>query len=651
MQFTRHQAATAFLCLTGIWLLTHRYHGIHHDGLFYAVQTLAHDAPARFEHDLFFAFGSQNDYTLFTPPYAWLSRQIGLGRAAFCLLVAAQIIWAVAAFQIARQWLHGTFLVAGLALLFALPRHYGSDGVFHYAEPFLTARIWAESLVLAGVAATLHDRIRLASGLVLGAFLLHPIIALPGVLFLAAYRLHKHWKWIPLLIAITLLAAAALPAMDGTWIELARRRAPFVFINQWHWEEWAEPFTWIGILLAAARAMAPARNAFLALALTGAAGITLAAIGNLTGAALMLQAQPWRCLWLLKVCGLLALVALVMQRWRCSAADRWLLAGFGAAALTANTLGGPVAVLLALLANALWRREAPPDVPRWVAWGAGLALVAVLLETLLALLQEVGFLLERISGGIAPNMRWPLGDLASGFNGPLALLLPALAVALALAARHRPLAAATAAAVCLSAASWGWYRADDPLQNLLFRSANARPFEREIPPNATVYWERNMLYAWFLLGQGNYASLQQSVGVVFSRQSANEARRRLARISAFGSADSDIGADGTLISSRVLPSSRLPQLADLATLCRDPVLDFVILRQSLGASPLPQWMDPLGNGPWYLHRCEDFRPRAAAPPPPLSPPPPSRSAPPHRLRSTPVPAPASVRAENDAGSR
>lgn len=617
MPLSRIQSLVALLALSAIWLLTHRYHGIHHDGLFYAVQTLARDAPARFEHDLFFAFGSQDDYTLFTPPYAWLSRQIGLGRAAFCLLVAAQIIWAVAAFQIARQWLHGLFLVAGVALLFALPRQYGSDQVFHYAESFLTARIWAESLVLAGVAATLRGRIRLAAASVCGAFLLHPIVALPGVLFLAAYRLQKHRKWIPALIAITLLAAAALPAMDGAWIELARRRAPFVFIDRWHWAEWAEPFTWIGILLAAARAMAPARSAFLALALTGGAGIALAAIGGLSKAAPLIQAQPWRCLWLIKACGLLALVALFMQRWRCSAADRWLLAGFGAAALTAGTLGGPVALILALLANALWRRDAPPDVPRRVSWSAGMALFAVLLETLLALLQEGGFLLERISGGISPNLRWPLGDLASVFNGPLALLLPPLAVALVLAARRRPLAAAAAGAICLSAASWGWYRADEPVQNLLFRSANARPFEREIPPHATVYWEGNFLYSWFLLGQANYASLQQSVGVVFSRQSAEEARRRLARISAFGSADSDIGPDGMLILPRERPPQRLPQLADLATLCRDPVLEFVILGQPLGASPLPRWKDPLGNGTWYLHRCEDFSPRPAAPPPPL----------------------------------
>ncbi len=607
MHFSRHQTVTAALSLSAIWLLTHRYHGIHHDALFYAVQALAHAAPARFEHDLFFAFGSQDDYTLFTPVYAWLSKQVGLGRAAFMLLVAAQCIWVFAVVQIARQWLHGIYLVAGLALLFALPGQYGYDPVFHYAESFLTARVWAENLVLAGVAATMRGRIPLSAAALGGACLLHPIMALPGVLFLAAYHGQKYWKWLPLMFVLALAAALAMPAMDAPWIELVRRRAPFVFIDQWRWQEWLEPFTWIGVLLAAARGVAPARNAFLALALTGTAGLGLAAIASITKAALFVQAQPWRCLWLLKVCGILALAAMFMHRWRRSSADRWLLAGFAAAALTASSLGGATAMVLAVLANVLWRRQAPPDLPRWVTPGAALALFAVLLETLLALLQQGGYLLERIQDALAPDKHWPVGDLASPLYGPLALLLPPLAVALVMVAKRRPASTVGAALICLLAATYGWYRADDPLQNHVFGATNVRPFDREIPPDATVYWQDNFLYTWFLLGQGNYASAQQSVGVVFSRQTAQETRRRLARISAFSATDSDIGPDGMLLPVNRQPPVHAPQAADLATLCQDPILHSVILRLPLGAAAHPTWVDPVGNGTWYLHRCDSFR--------------------------------------------
>jgi hypothetical protein len=328
---------------------------------------------------------------------------------------------------------------------------------------------------------------------------------------------------------------------------------------------------------------------------------------DLTKAALLVQVQPWRCLWLLKIGGILALAALFRHRWHRSAADRWLLAGFTAAALTAGSLGGFTALLLALLANALWRRESPPELPRWVAPGAAAALFAVLLETLLALLQQGSFLLERIRNAASSAGHWPVGDLASPFQGSLALLLPPLAVALVMVARSRPASTAATALVCLLAASSGWYRAHDPLQDHLFRTTNSRPFDREIPPDATVYWQDSFLYAWFLLGQGHYASTQQSVGVVFSRQTAQEARRRLALISPFSATDSDIGPDGMLLPVNRQAPVHVPQSADLTTLCRDTILHSVILRRPLGVPPHPTWVDPLGNATWYLHRCDSYR--------------------------------------------
>lgn len=604
MPLTRHQALVAFLGLAAIWLLTHRYHGIHHDALFYAVQALAHDAPERFAQDLFFAFGSQGDFTLFTPLQAWLSRRLGLEQAAFVLLIGAQCVWILAAVLIARRWVHGPHLVVALALLFALPRQYGANAAFHYAESFLTARVWAEGLVLAGVAATLQARQLLAALAMLTAFMVHPIIALPGVLFLAALHTVSWWRWTLLLGLVVLAASFALPAMDEPWLEMVRIRAPYVFIDLAHWQEWVEPFAWIGILSAAASGMPSARKPLLALALMGSAGIALAAIGTLTKAALIVQAQPWRCLWLLKVCGLPALVAVFMQRWHRSSADRWLLAGLAAAALTANTLGGAVALLLAPLAAALWRRDAVPVLPRWLAPAGTIALLAVLLETIVAMLQQAGILLERLRGGSGHDPRWPAGDPASLFDSPLALLLPLVAALLVRAAGRRAAVALAAATLCLAGAAYGWYRADDPLQKLLFTPAGGRPFDREIPPAATVYWEDNFLYSWFLLGQGNYASFQQSVGVVFSPQAAAEARRRLARIAAFGASDSDIAPDGRPLPAGRPRLHRLPQPGDLAELCRDPILHSVILRQPLGATRRPQWADPLGNGIWYLHRCD-----------------------------------------------
>lgn len=595
----------AILALAAVWLLTHRYFGIHHDGLFYAAQALAHADPSAFRHDLFFAFGSQDDYSLFGRIHAWLTGLLGPGRAALLLLVTAHLVWALAAYAIARQWLSGLFLWIGLALVFALPRDYGAQGglhqgLFHYAENFLTARSWAEALVLAGIAASLRGHRWTALAALAAGFLCHPIIALPGVVFFVVFHAQPGARQVALLALAAAAAAFALPGMDADWLAIVRHRAPFVLLDSWEWGELVEPFTWIGILLAAATATAlPIRRACLSLALTVATGFYLALLGVATHATLLIQAQPWRSLWLIKVAALLALTEMIARRWHRSAADRWLLAGLIAAAMTANTLGGPVALLLAGMARFGWRNGAPPGLPRWLPLVGGTTLALVLLESALALLQQLAYLAERLQEWANPASHMPPGDPAAFLQGPLAILLP-VGLALLLRAHFRyPKAAVLATLLCLAVSAAGWYRANDMLQTTLYSAVPQRPFDELIARNDTVYWQNNFLYTWFLLRQGNYASKQQSVGVVFSRATAMESTRRLARLAAFGSTDTDLPAG----KKAGHPATR----ADLVELCADRVLDKVVVNHRIEDMEAPQWLDPLSAAHWFLYRCADFR--------------------------------------------
>jgi hypothetical protein len=597
---------TAALALAAIWLLTHRYFGIQHDGYYYAAQALARANPEAFRHDLFFEFGSQDDYSLFSHAYAWLSGVMGLDRAAFLLLVAAHLAWALAAYALARHWLPGRSRWLGLALVFALPGHYGAQldtasDILRYAEGFLTARSWAEALVLAGVAASLAGRRRLALAAIAGAALCHPIMALPGVIFLAAFHLRPGARHLTLLALLAAGAAWALPEMDAAWLAEVRRRARYLLLDTWAWGELGEPMAWIGILLAAATtAPAPLRHVCRSLALAGATGFYLALLATATHAAWLIQAQPWRCLWLLKIAGLLALTGMFAQRWQRSAADRWLLAGLAAAALTATTLGGPVALALAAAAHVGWRAGQAPQLPRWLPAAGGVALGVVLLEAALAILQQLAYLGQRLLEWADPRGILPQGDPAAFFQGPLALLLPlGLALLVRLSAR-RPRAAVFTATLSLAVAAVGWYRADDPLQTTLFAAATARPFGARIARTETVYWQNQALYTWFLLRQGNYASRLQGASSLFSRATALESVRRLDRLAAFGSTDTDLPADRK--------SGHRATRADLVTLCADPVLDAVILGYAVDAVAVPRWPDPLTGADWHLYRCDGVRP-------------------------------------------
>ncbi len=595
----------AILALAAIWLVTHRYFGIQHDGLLYAAQALARNDPLAFRHDLFFVFGSQDDYSLFSHAYAWLSGLLSLSRAALVLLVAAHVAWVLAAYALARHWLKGMTLWIGLALVFALPGHYGSQldtahDILRYAEGFLTARSWAEPLVLAGVAATLAGHHRLAFAAVAAAFLCHPIMALPGVFFLACVHLQPGPKHLAVLAVLAAIVAFALPEMDAAWLAEVRRRARYLLLDSWSWGELAEPLAWIGILLAAATsAAAPVQRACRAVALAGATGYYLALLGTASHAALLIQAQPWRCLWLLKIAGLLALTGMFAGRWGRSAADRWLLAGLAAAAITAGTLSGPVALTLAGVAHFGWKNGAPPELPRWLPVAGGLALAAVLLESVLAILQQLAYLAQRLFEWVNPTSAMPKGDLAAFLQGPLALLLP-LGLVLILRVRSRcPKAATMVAAMCLAAAATGWYRANDAQQTALFSTTVPRPFGEQIARTETVYWQNNSLNTWFLLRQGNYASKLQGASALFSRATAMESIRRLDKLAAFGSTDTDLPTERK--------TGHRATRADLATLCADPVLDVVVLNHVADKLDVPSWFDPLTNANWHLYRCNTFR--------------------------------------------
>ncbi len=602
---SRSARATALLSLAAIWLFTHRYFGIQHDGLFYAVQALARADPAAFRHDLFFAFGSQDDYSLFSHAYAGLIEILGLGQTALVLLLTAHLAWALAAHALARRWLQGVSLWLGLALVFALPRQYGAQGDFpqdilRYAESFLTARSWAEPLVLAGIAACLGGRYRLALAAIGAGLLCHPLIALPGLIFLLLFMVRPGLKTLAFLALAAALVAGVLPAMDHEWLGMVRRRAPFVLLDTWQWGELAEALAWTGILLAAASGATPAeRRGYLALALTGIAGLYLSLLGTATHAALLIQAQPWRCLWLLKVAAILALVAMFAARWRRSTADRWLLAGLAAAAMTAHGPGGPVALLLAAIAHAGWQQGTPPELPRWLPLAGGFALAVVLLESVLALMQQLAYLAQRLVEWADPAGAMPKGDPAAYLQGPLALLLPAGLALLLVSCRRYPGPSVLAASLALIISAVGWYRADDIWQRTLFSISPQRPFGDLIARHETVYWQDNFQYTWFLLRQGNYASTDQSVGVVFSSATTREAIRRLDRLAAFGSRDTDRAGERQ--------KGQRATRSGLTGLCQDKALDVVILAHRIDAADAPQWVDPLSSTPWYLYRCAAFR--------------------------------------------
>lgn len=163
------------------WLLTRPYQGIWHDGIFYTVQALRHLHPERYAQDVFFLYGSQDDYSFYSVLQAWLINIFGIEGAFLSLTLAGAALWLYALLRLLARWLPPTRLALMMILVLSADAHYGGFDMFAYGERFASPRIFSEALVLLSISLLLEGR-RASAGFVLaGAALIHLLIALAGI--------------------------------------------------------------------------------------------------------------------------------------------------------------------------------------------------------------------------------------------------------------------------------------------------------------------------------------------------------------------------------------------------------------------------------------------------------------------------------------
>ncbi|MGO8977615.1 MAG: hypothetical protein ACLQNV_29365, partial [Steroidobacteraceae bacterium] len=198
--------------MAAIWLLTHRYGGITNDAQLYAIQALARIHPS-LGKDLYLQNVSQDHYTVLTPLYAAVIRSMGLAPAALLLMILCRVCGLAAAWLLVRRFANPAAAALALALLIIVPGSYGGSGVFHTAEDFLSARSFAEALVVSALACHFGGYRRLGLAIASATLLVHPLMALPGVLLLICIGLPTR---VTVILAIGAIAAIACIAATAT---------------------------------------------------------------------------------------------------------------------------------------------------------------------------------------------------------------------------------------------------------------------------------------------------------------------------------------------------------------------------------------------------------------------------------------------------
>ena len=612
-------AAAALLA----WMLAaHPYWGIWHDGTLYFGQALLNSRVPQLAQDLFFASGSQDGYSIYSAVVAPLYRLLGQAATHITAVLCSWALMAGGVLALLRplqaSGLSNAWGLWGLLAFAVVTPIYGGGWVFGYAEPFLTARTFAEPLLLAALVALARGRTGVTAGLLVAAAALHPLMSLPVVViaWCFAVQADRRWLWALAALPVALAAAVAgwapwsglLRRYDPDWWSMINTATPQVLPTRWTALEAGTVLVDVTVLATVARLRPPdalgrlLRAAVLAAVLLFAAALVLA-----DGLRLVLptQLQLWRVHWIAH------LLAVVLSPWL--VARLWQLGGLWPVSACALVLAlinihclsphGVAALLLwaGVSAVALRVRDVSALV-RWLACGGiGLAIVATSATRLGTLLQ--------LQAWQIPEAGWAgLFLLAASFP---AIAMPAFAGLLALQAQGRAgrAAAGLLSAAFLLAVALHWDQRSDLARATETPPGAAHPFQAYIPPDASVYWPGELAPVWGLLERRHDFSPQQGAGMLFHRDNAlafgarRETYRAISEDHARCRAGALMAQDG-----QVLRDCDMPALHRLADLCAAPQPPgYLVLARPLRLSPLATWQPPPHREPPQTFALYDCR--------------------------------------------
>jgi hypothetical protein len=618
-----HQGlATLALGLTALalWALTHEYRGLVLDGQIYAVQALAKLRPS-LNSDLFLANTTQDQFTIFSRVYAWVIAAIGLNPAAMLLTGLFSFWFLYATWILTASLFDADYAWLGVFLILITGGHYGAFAVFHFLEPFLTARLPAEALVVTALALTARGWINAGFAIAIVAFFFHPLMALPGLLLLICLFMPLRMSMIGaacgivacLLVAIVATkvpsAGRLLPPMDGTWLYVVRERSQFLFLQLWTIKDWElnlRPFVCLA-LTATVLGEQRVRKIAISAMLVGATGLAVAGIASLAGPAVLIQGQAWRWVWITSLVSVVFLLPTARALWTrapCGPACALALVAAWSFPAYIGFLFAIAAAAIWMVRETHWLQEA--RLIRWVMVLIGIAIIA------LSLVETAHVI---TSAHIATK------DFSTASTGrtiaTLRIWLIVVAALMFALVKLDSSSAAPLAISCVVGLASALFLYQSFLKSRSFGSpADINEFadwRKAIPPESTVFVTNGHdsgSFVWFTLQRNNYLSPGQSAGVVFSRPTALEVKRR-----------SEVLVPLVNESWKVMTSLQQPKSAGnagagtyhhalttnaLVRVCADSVLGVVISPDNVGFDPIVHTgADAYHN--WKLYDCNRVR--------------------------------------------
>ena len=601
----------AVLVLVAALLLSHPFTGIRHDGILYAGDALARLQPGQFHDDLYFLFGSQGRFTLLPAFYAALIAAFGFGGGtmvglllAFALYVAATL-WVV-------TWLAPASLRVACVLAVTLGwTLYGGERVFAYSEPFLTARSFAEPVVLLAMGCMVRGRFVAAGLALLAGLVIHPLIASCGVLVLWVVLVQgdRRWLWLAVVGAavLTLLGVLAIGPFadvftryDDAWLALVQEANGHAFVLRWTPNDFGiVVFDTVCLWFAWRAAERPAHRALIV-------AVVVVGLGATAASALLVDVglnpffgklQIWRALWLMQWFAIVGLVPVGVRLWRRDAQGRVVACLLAIAWMAPYTLvPGPVG-LIAVAIEVFRTRATITKVTLRIVETVTVLVACSIVFQYEARVVKLGLLLDQSARQM----------VAQALTMNLVVLAGAVGF-FVVRRRIGRLAPVLAVVACVGAFGL-WDQ-----RPVWTRTLESQPLDRHIwsdvvEPDAKVYWYRDMIAPWILMGHANYYTQQQGSGAVFSRAMIVELekRRRIA-----GMLDMQEQICRVMNNLNAKANSCEPDVAATEAICVEGGVDYVVLQSTLeGAEPVARYATGVvENGyekRFYLYRCSALK--------------------------------------------
>ena len=600
------------LVLLAVRLLTSPFGGFVHDAQLYGIQSLHRSTGNAYAGDLFFLFGSQDEYSIFSLVMAPLVQAFGLPVAFFLGFLASVTLFLVAQTSLILRLVSDRFLaVLTLVILTVCELPYGGWSIFQVHESFLTARLPATALVLLAIDRLLAQRVWQAWLCLFIAMSIHPLMSLPGAGILICWHLGQARprvirlatgivSCLALIGGVGMVLSGRWKPMDAEWLAIVRGISPQCFPLDWMAEDWANILFAVATLLVVTQTMRPElRWLSISAVVVGLGGLALSIFAEVFPIPILIQVQPMRALWLTEFFAVALAPLLAIKQWQTGTSVGKLLAILltvwicrlrppymwdeGLYWVMAASMVGA-----AVMAVNMFSLSADRTNQRWTA--GFVAVVAACAVS--SVINTVGCLqsldqLTYIGDSVA------LYYIAIRIVGDFLPLVIATIIVMLVVAHHSSTRGMLPRAIAFAGIAillTGLFRitTDAP------RDTEGLPFVRGTVASAdrlpNVYWPTDIRNIWFGIPARSYYHFAQVQGALFRRDTAIEARRRMDLVRPFEMRE--LRSLGQFIPWERLgrvygPTERSKPVvaADVLTLATEPDLDFIVLPYNVPSLP------------------------------------------------------------------